>query len=80
MLVNLNSFWGQVDLSLTPVQVTRIYESQHKDLLMLPSVWFFLQLFVSHLVRMVFVTDQVPVSVSPGGLAADAEQVIRDAL
>ena len=45
---------------------------------MLPSVGFFLQLFVSHLVRMVFVTDQATVSVILGGLAADAEQVNRN--
>ena len=44
---------------------------------MLPSVVFFLQLFVSHLVRMVFVTDLALVSVILGGLAADAEQVNR---
>ena len=37
----------------------------------------FLQLFVSHLVRMVSVTDQALVSVSLGGLGADAEQVSR---
>ena len=43
----------------------------------MPSVGFFLQLFVSHLVRMVSVTDQALVSVSLGGLAADAEQVNR---
>ena len=61
---------------MTPVKVTRIHES--KGALMLPSVWFLLQLFVFHLVRMVFVTDQAPVSVSPDGLAADAEQVNRD--
>ena len=45
---------------------------------MLPSVGFFLQLFVFHLVRMVFVTDQATVSVSLGGLAADVEQVNRN--
>ena len=45
---------------------------------MLPSVGFFLQLFVSHLVRMVSVTDLVLVSVNLGGLAADAEQVNRN--
>ena len=66
---------GSIDLTLTPV---KIHKSHYKDLLMLPSVWFFLQLFVFHLVRMVFVTDLAPVSVSPGGPAADAEQVNRD--
>ena len=45
---------------------------------MLPSVGLFLQLFVSHLVRMVFVTDLVLVSVILGGLTADAEQVNID--
>ena len=45
---------------------------------MLPSVVFFLQLFVSHLVRMVSVTDLALVSVILDGLAADAEQVNRD--
>ena len=61
-------------LILTPVKVTRSNQKQCcKDLLMLPSVGFFLQLFVSHLVRMVFVTDQALVSVSLGGLGADAE-------
>ena len=47
--------------------------------LMLPSIGLFLQLFVSHLVRMVFVTEQAPVSASLGGLAADAEQVSMQA-
>ena len=42
---------------------------------MLPSVGFFLQLFVSHLVRMVSVTDLATVSVILGGLTADVEQV-----
>ena len=46
-----------------------------KIILMLPSVWFLLQLFVSHLVKMVFVTDLAPVSASLGGLAVDVEQV-----
>ena len=63
-------------ISSDPPFFSRIHES--KGALMLPSVWFFLQLFVSHLVRMVFVTDQAPVSVSPGGPAADAEQVNRN--
>ena len=63
---------------LTPIKVTRSNEKQCcKDLLMLPSVGFFLQLFVSHLVRMVFVTNQATVPVILGGLAADAEQVNR---
>ena len=57
-------------------KVTRIHES--KGALMLPSVWFFLQLFVSHLVRMVFVAVQAPVSASLGGPAADAELVNRN--
>ena len=48
--------------------------------LMLPSIGLFLQLFVSHLVRMVFVTEQAPVSVSLAGLTADAEQVSRHTL
>ena len=45
---------------------------------MLPSVGLFLQLFVFHLVRMVFVTDLATVSVILGGLAADAEQVNKN--
>ena len=45
---------------------------------MLPSVGFFLQLFVSHLVKMVFVTDLATVPVILGGLEADAEQVNID--
>ena len=45
---------------------------------MLPSVGFFLQLFVSHFVRMVSVTDQATVSVILGGLTADVEQVNRN--
>ena len=45
---------------------------------MLPSVGLFLQLFVSHLVRMVSVTDLATVPVILGGLVADAEQVNID--
>ena len=44
-----------------------------KVILMLPSVGFFIRLFVFHHVRMVFVTNLAPVSVSLGGLPADAE-------
>ena len=58
----------------------KFMKANTKIILMLPSVWFLLQLFVFHLVRMVFVTDLAPVSASPGGPAADAEQVNSGAL
>ena len=37
------------------------------------AIFWVFQLFVSHLVRMVFVTDLALVSVRLGGLTADAE-------
>ena len=66
-------FSSWLDLPLTLVKVTRVHTSQCNGLLMLPSVGLFLQLFVTHLVRMVFVTDLATVPVSLGGPAADAE-------
>ena len=62
-------------LSASHIGILQYYDKflAHKFLSEHIAIFWVFQLFVSHLVRMVFVTDQALVSVRPGGLTADAE-------